>query len=116
MWWTLGFVVLTTTVLRLLTWGLLIMHTLTFGTFEVLRPQAGVVAPKFDDHVSAFLVGVTVNVAVAFAMVCLANRTRAQRWHPITVGVMAALVGAVAAGSALLLVLGINAVSFLLTL
>lgn len=116
MWWTLGFVVLTTTVLGLLTWGLLIMHALTYGTFEVLRPQAGVVAPKFDDHVSAFLVGVTVNVAVAFAMVCLANRTRAQRWHPITVGVMAALVGAVAAGSALLLVLGINPVSFLLTL
>lgn len=115
-WWTAGLVVLTTTGLGLLTWALLIMHALTYGTFEVLRPQAGVIAPEFDNYVRAFLVGATVNVAVAFAMVCLANRTRAQRWHPITVGIMTALAGAVAGGSALLLVLGINPVSFLLAL
>jgi hypothetical protein len=115
-WWTLGFVVLTTTAIGLLTWGLLIMHAMTYGTFEVLRPQAGVIAPEFDNYVSAFFVGVTVNVAVALALVCLANRTRAQRWHPITVGFMTAVVAAVAAGSALLLVLGINPVSFLLAL
>lgn len=112
-WWTLGFVVLTTTALGLLTWGLLILHAMTYGTFEVLRPQAGVSAPRIGNYVAAFLVGVAVNVAVAFAMVWLASRTRARRWHPITVGALAAFVAAVAAGSALLLALGINPVSFL---
>ena len=77
MWWTAGFVILTTTGLGLLTWGLLIMHAMTYGTFEVFRPQAGVIALEFDDYVRAFLVGVTVNVGVAFGAVWLANKTRA---------------------------------------
>lgn len=116
MWWTAGFVVLTTTGLGLLTWGLLIMHAMTFGTFEVLQPQAGVIAPKLDNYVRAFFVGATVNVAVAFGLVWLAHKTRARGWHPITVAVMAILAGAVVSSSASLIMLGINPVTFLLPL
>ena len=112
-WWTAGFVILTTTGLGLLTWGLLIMHAMTYGTFEVLRPQAGVIAPEFDNYVRAFLVGVTVNVGVAFGTVWLANKTRARGWHPITVAVIAGVAGAVASSSASLMMLSINPVTFL---
>lgn len=115
-WWTVGFVVMTTTGLGLLTWALLGMHALTYGTFEILRPQAGVPAPELDNYVRAFLVGATVNVAVAFGMVGLANTSRARGWHPVAVAVIAALAAAGVAGSASLLMLGINPVSFLFAL
>ena len=92
------------------------MHGMTYGAFEVLRPQAGVVPPGVGDYVRAFLVGATVNVTVGFVVVRLAQGTRARAWHPLLVGVVAALAGAVLAGSALLLVLGISPIGFLLAL
>lgn len=80
---------------------------------EVLRPQAGTTAPELDNYVRAFLVGVTVNVAVAFGTVWLADKTRARGWRPITVAVIAVVAGAVVSSSASLIMLGINPVTFL---
>ena len=117
MWATLVVLVLVTSAgLGFLTWGLLVMHGMTYGAFEVLRPQTGLAAPEVDTYVRAFVVGMTVNVAVGFLTVRLSRGIPARRWYPLIVGVIAALVGAVVGGSALLLMLGISPIEFLLAL
>ncbi|WP_289020161.1 hypothetical protein [uncultured Ornithinimicrobium sp.] len=115
-WWTLALLLLTTAGLGLLAWALLVTHGMAYATFEVVRPRGVVVAPHLDDYVRALLVAVTTNVAVALALVWLARRTRARRWHPIAVGVLAAVTAVVLAGSTLLLLLGISPIAFVLAL
>lgn len=115
-WWTLLLLVLTTAAMLLLVWGLLVMHGMVYGIFEVLRPQAGVLAPEFRRYDSALLVGVTVNVVLALTLAWFAGRTRAHGWPPIAVAALAALLSLMVAGSVLLLMLGINPVTFLVTL
>ena len=115
-WWTLALLLLTTAGLGLLAWALLVTHGMAYAALEVLRPRERVVAPHLDDYVRALLVAVTTNVAVALALVWLARRTRARRWHPIAVGVLAAVIAVVLAGGTLLLLLGISPIAFVLAL
>ncbi|MGD8201342.1 hypothetical protein ACQE98_11835 [Ornithinimicrobium sp. W1679] len=116
LWWTLALLVLTTAGLGLLAWALLVTHGMAYAAFEVFRPQGVVAAPDLDDYLRALLVAVTSNVAVALALVWLARRTRARRWHPVAVGVLAAVTAVVLAGSAMLLLLGISPIDFVLAL
>ncbi|USQ77624.1 hypothetical protein [Ornithinimicrobium cryptoxanthini] len=115
-WWTLPLLVLTTATLVLLAWALLVMHGMTYGIFEVLRPQARALPPEFRRYDSALLVGVTVNVVLALALAWSAGRTRARGWPPIAVAALAAVLSLTVAGSVLLLMLGISPVTFLVTL
>lgn len=111
-WWSLGFGGLTTLALGALTWALLIMHALVYGTFAVIEPHTRITTPQVSRYQLAFEVGAVVTLAGGPALVCLAVRTRARSWPPPILGLTAALIAAAAAACTLLLMLGFNPVEF----
>ena len=115
-WWALAFGGLTTVGLGVLTYGLLILDALVYGTTKVIAPETGIAVPEGDRYGLAFAVGVIVNLVSGPALIWLATRTRARTWPPVALGLCAALVAAVAATCALLLTLGINPIDFVLAL
>ena len=114
-WWALGFSALTTVGLGALTWGLVIVHALAYGVGAVVGPQT-IAAVDGDAYRLAFAVGLIANLASASSLAWLAARTPARTWNPVVQGLTAAVLGAVAGASALLLVLGMNPIAFVTAL
>lgn len=110
-WWALVFAAVTTVGLGLLAWGLLVMHALTYGTATVIGPEA-ITAPDGARYRLGILVALAVNLATAAGLAGLVGHTPGRSWPPALQGLAAALVAAVAAGCALLVVVGINPVDF----
>ena len=115
MWWALGFAAVTTVGLALLGWGLLIMHTLIYGTAAVIGPGT-IPAPADARYRLGFTVAVIVNLASALVLARLAWHTPGRTWPPVLQGLAAAGLAAVVAGCAFLLAVGINPVDFVVAL
>ena len=92
------------------------MHAMTYGTYDVLRPQSGLSGPDMDDYIHALLIGASVNVVVASGMVWFLSTTRVGGWPPVLVAGIAASTGAAVACGASLVTLGISPVTFLTAL
>lgn len=112
--WALGLVAVTTVGLAVLAWALVMMHGLTYGALTVLGTD--IEAPDLDRYAVALGVGALTNLGVGLGAAWLAEGTRARRWPAWAVGVLAALLAAVVAGSVLLLMVGISPVDLVLGL
>ena len=88
-WWALAFAAVTTAVLGLLAWGLLVMHALTYGAAAVVGPES-IAAPDGDRYRVGFAVAAVVNLVSAPALAGLACPSSERTWPPIVQGVAAA--------------------------
>ncbi len=88
------------------------MHALTYGAAAVVGPES-ITAPDVARYRVGFTVAVIVNLVSAPALARLACHTPGRTWPPILQGLAAALIAAIAAGSALLVTVGINPLDFM---
>ena len=115
-WWALAFGVLTTAGLAVLTWGLFVVHALSYGVGSVVAPETEVAAPETGRDALALTLGVLVHVASASASLRLAPHTPIRTWPAVLQGLGASLIAVALASCALLLMLGISPLGFLLAL
>jgi hypothetical protein len=109
--WAVGLSVVTTVGLGVLTWGLGVMHAMSYGAIAVVSPES-MTAPEPDRYALALTVGATVSLTGALLVAWVVSRTPARGWPPLAQGTVAALVALVAGAWALLHVLGVGLVGF----
>ena len=113
--WALGLGVLATVGLAMLAWGLVVMHALSYGTFQVLRPDATTAPPDERRYALALAAGAGTALLVGPVLAGTTARRLARPWPPSLVGTGAAVLAAIAGASVLLLTLGVDPVSFVVS-
>lgn len=112
--WSVGFAVLTSVGLVVLTWALLVMDAVVAMALAVASPDAEVAVG--GHYGRALALGVALNLVLAPVLSLALMRTPARTWPAWVQGLASAGMAAVSAGAVLLLVVGIDPVDFVLGL
>lgn len=110
--WALGVGLLATAGLAVLAWALLVVHAIGYGGFLVLSPESHVDPPDAHRSVLALATGACLTLLGGPLLAWSVARGFARTWGSAAVGIGSGVLAAAAGASALLLVLGIDPVTF----